>query len=93
MNEHFSKNALIDEISKENGLTKVETEKVVNLFIEKIKEHLRNGEKVTIPKFATFSTKVVAERAYKINGKEYTKPANIKFSAKMSKFNTKEIQE
>lgn len=93
MNEHFSKNALIDEISKENGLTKVETEKVVNLFIEKIKEHLRNGDKVTIPKFATFGTKTVAERAYKINGKEYTKPANIKFSAKMSKFNTKEIQE
>lgn len=93
MNEHFSKQTLVDEIAKENGMVKAETEKVVNLFIEKIKEHLRNGDKVTIPKFAAFSTKIVKERSYKINGKEYIKPANIKFTAKMSKFNTKEIQQ
>ena len=44
MNEHFSKQTLVDEIAKENGLVKSETEKIVNLFIEKIKEHLRNGD-------------------------------------------------
>lgn len=37
MNEHFSKQTLVDEIAKENGMVKSETEKIVNLFIEKSK--------------------------------------------------------
>lgn len=46
---------LISEVAKEAGISEEEASKIIEVFIETIKEGLSRGEKVTISGFGTFS--------------------------------------
>lgn len=48
---------MVDIISEATGLTKVETEAVITGFLEKLKESLRQGERVEFRGFGSFSVK------------------------------------
>jgi len=52
-----TKAEIVNSISDATGLTKVETEAVVNGFISTLKEALMNGENVEIRGFGTFRVK------------------------------------
>lgn len=46
---------LVLEVSKQTGISQEETQKILNSFINSVKEGLARGEKVTIAGFGTFS--------------------------------------
>jgi len=48
---------MVDIISEATGLTKVETEAVITGFIEKMKEALKQGERIEFRGFGSFSVK------------------------------------
>jgi len=48
---------MVDIISEATGLTKVETEAVVTGFLEKMKDALKQGERVEFRGFGSFSVK------------------------------------
>ena len=52
----MNKNELAEAISNETGLTKVKSTEVVTSIINTITNALKNGEKVTISGFGTWST-------------------------------------
>ena len=51
----MEQNQLISEVAKEAGINEEEASKIIEVFIETIKEGLSRGEKVTISGFGTFS--------------------------------------
>ncbi|HKJ68437.1 MAG TPA: HU family DNA-binding protein [bacterium] len=53
----MTKSDMVDIISEATGLTKVETEAVVTGFLEKLKESLKQGERVEFRGFGSFSVK------------------------------------
>lgn len=53
----MTKSDMVDIISEATGLTKVETEAVVSGFLEKLKESLKQGERVEFRGFGSFSVK------------------------------------
>jgi len=53
----LTKSDMVDIISEATGLTKVETEAVVSGFLEKLKESLKQGERVEFRGFGSFSVK------------------------------------
>lgn len=53
----MTKADMVDIISEATGLTKVETEAVVTGFLEKMKEALKQGERVEFRGFGSFSVK------------------------------------
>ena len=53
----MTKAEIVNSISNATGLTKVETEAVVNGFISTLKEAMMNGENVEIRGFGTFKIK------------------------------------
>jgi len=48
---------MVDIISEATGLTKVETETVITGFLEKMKDALRQGERIEFRGFGSFSVK------------------------------------
>jgi len=58
----MTKSDIINLVSSATGLTKVETEAVLDGFIESIKSSLEKGEKVEIRGFGSFSVKRRAAR-------------------------------
>ena len=52
----MNKNELVEAISNETGLTRVKSTEVVTSIINTITNTLKNGEKVTITGFGTWST-------------------------------------
>jgi len=48
---------MVDIISEATGLTKVETEAVITGFIEKLKDTLKQGERIEFRGFGSFSVK------------------------------------
>lgn len=55
----MNKTQLIDAIASESGLTKVDAKKAVDAFIKTTGEQLKQGEKIALVGFGTFS---VSER-------------------------------
>lgn len=53
----MTKADMVDIISEATGLTKVETEAVVTGFLEKMKDALKQGERVEFRGFGSFSVK------------------------------------
>lgn len=53
----MTKADMVDIISEATGLTKVETEAVITGFIEKMKEALKQGERIEFRGFGSFSVK------------------------------------
>jgi DNA-binding protein HU-beta len=58
----MNKNELVDAIAKGTGLTKTKSNEVVNSIVSAITESLRNGEKVSLVGFGTWTTSKRAER-------------------------------
>jgi len=58
----MNKTELVDAIVKETGLTKTKSGEVLTTIVNKITEALKNGEKVSLVGFGTWSTTKRAER-------------------------------
>lgn len=58
----MNKADLIGTLTEKSGLTKKDTEKVLNAFVETITEELQKGEKVALVGFGTFEVRDRAER-------------------------------
>lgn len=56
------KEELINKISYRSGVSKIESKKVIDLFIDEIRRSLINGEKVTLSGLATFEVIYRGER-------------------------------
>ncbi len=59
----MNKTQLIDAIAAEAGLTKVDAKKAVDAFIKTTGEQLKDGEKIALVGFGTFS---VSERSARV---------------------------
>ena len=57
-----NKQDLIAEVAAKTGLTKKDSEKAVNAFVEVVTEFLAKGEKVQLIGFGTFETRERAAR-------------------------------
>ena len=66
----MNKTELIAAVAESAGLTKKDTERVVNAAIDAITASLREGEKVQISGFGTFETK---EREARVGRNPHTK--------------------
>lgn len=53
----MNKVALVDHIKQKTGLPKKNVELVLNCLVDEIRDGLRNGEKVSIVGFGTFTTR------------------------------------
>ncbi len=53
----MNKEKLKKELAKRSGLFKVQVEDVMESFVELVKERLKDGKKVTLTGFGTFSAK------------------------------------
>ncbi|MPW24966.1 integration host factor subunit alpha [Alkalibaculum sp. M08DMB] len=58
----MNKAELISELTEKTGLTKKDSEKVLNAFVETVTEELQKGEKVSLVGFGTFEVRERAER-------------------------------
>jgi len=58
----MNKAELVEAISNETGLSKTKTNEVVNTIVNKITESLKNGEKVSLVGFGSWSTTNRPER-------------------------------
>ena len=58
----MNKAELVEAIANETGLTKAKSSEVVNTIVNKITESLKNGEKVSLVGFGTWSTTTREER-------------------------------
>jgi DNA-binding protein HU-beta len=65
----MNKTQLVDAIALEAGLTKVDARKATDVFLKTIGEQLKQGEKVAIVGFGTFS---VLERPARMGRNPYT---------------------
>ena len=82
----MQKSELMAKIAEETGITKTVVNKVCETFMDKIVETLKNGEKVALKGFGTFSVKACPARpGYDMNrGKLVTIPAQNRISFKFS---------
>lgn len=82
----MQKSELMAKIAEETGITKTVVNKVCETFMDKIVETLKNGEKVYLKGFGTFSVKACPARpGYDMNrGKSVTIPAQNRISFKFS---------
>lgn len=61
----MNKQKLVDAIAKETGLTKTDTEKVIESMIKVIQKQVKTGKEVTLMGFGTFtSVKRKARKGY-----------------------------
>ncbi len=60
--EQLNKGELIDAIAESAGLTKVDTGRFLDAFVETIIRSLQSGKKVSLVGFGTFEVKERAER-------------------------------
>jgi len=58
----MNKADLIGALTEKTGLTKKDTDKVLNAFVETITEELQKGEKISLVGFGTFEVRERAER-------------------------------
>ena len=58
----MNKSEMIAAIAEKSGLSKTDSQKALNAFVETVTEQLRAGEKVSLPSFGTFSVQERAER-------------------------------
>ena len=58
----MNKTDLVASIAQKTGLTKKDSEKAIEAFIETVQENLAAGHKITLAGFGTFEVKHKAER-------------------------------
>jgi DNA-binding protein HU-beta len=73
----MNKTELVGKIAEKSNLTKKDSEKALNAFIESVIETLKNGDKVQLTGFGTFEVHDRAERKGRNpqTGKEIVIPA------------------
>jgi DNA-binding protein HU-beta len=76
----MNKTQLVEAISKDAGITKAETKKVLNSFIKTAIGSLKKGEKLTLVGFGSFTVTDKPER----QGRNPRTGASIKIAAKKS---------
>lgn len=76
----MNKSGLIDSMSGICGLTKIDTEKALNAFLEVVTEALKAGEEVAIVGFGNFLVKEAAAR----NGRDFKTGKTIEIPARKS---------
>ena len=85
MEKQMNKKMLVDCIAESAGITKVQAEKALVGMLDSITDCLKNGDKLTLVSFGTFSTSRRAARTGRNpqNGKAVNIPAKtvIKFKA------------
>ena len=59
----MNKSELVDAVSKNSGLTKLDSEKIINSFVSVMEETLGKGEEVILVGFGSFSVKKTAGRS------------------------------
>ena len=52
----MNKKEMIRKVAEKNNMTKVQTEAVINTFLEEIEECVASGDKITFVGFGTFRT-------------------------------------
>lgn len=73
----MNKSELVSKIAEKSGLTKKDSEKALDAFVESVMEALQNGDKVQLVGFGTFEIHDRAERKGRNpqTGEEITIPA------------------
>lgn len=79
----MNKAELISAIAEKSGLTKLDSKKALDAFVASVTEALKEGEKVSLVGFGTFS---VAERAARTGVNPATKQVITIPSKKVAKF-------
>ena len=69
----ITKKQLADSIALDLGLTQMETKKVIEAFLEKLKLHLAGGDRIELRDFGVFSVK---ERKSRL-GRNPNKPQEV----------------
>ncbi len=69
----ITKKQLADNIALDLGLTQMETKKVIEAFLEKLKTHLSGGDRIELRDFGVFSVK---ERKSRL-GRNPNKPQEV----------------
>ena len=89
----MNKTELVESVSIKTGISKKEIELVLNIFVEKIKESIHNGDTVEIRGFGSFFQAIQEKRQIKspIAGKTIDVPAKLKISFKASKSTEKTL--
>jgi DNA-binding protein HU-beta len=83
----MNKKELISEIASDTGMTKADSERVLNSVLETIKETLVSGDSVKLPGFGAFTVKERKERKGRNpqTGKDIIIPASKSPSFKAGK--------
>ncbi len=83
----MTKADIVDTIASSTGLTKVETEAVVNGFMETVREAMKRGEKIELRGFGSFKVVKRAERVARNprTNEEVTVPERFVPKLKISK--------
>ncbi|MDR1551080.1 MAG: HU family DNA-binding protein [Holosporaceae bacterium] len=76
----MNKSELIDEVAKDSGLTKADSEKALNSFVSAVENALRDGEDVALVGFGSFTVKKTAGRS----GRNFRTGAAITIPPRMS---------
>ena len=59
----MNKTELVDAISRDSGLTKLDSDKAVNAFVKVVEAALKKGDDVSLVGFGSFSVKATASRS------------------------------
>ncbi len=76
----MNKSELVDALSKDSGLTKLDSEKAINSFIKIMEKTLKKGDDVTLVGFGSFSVKKTAGRS----GRNFKTGATIEIPPRKS---------
>ncbi|MCR5224964.1 MAG: HU family DNA-binding protein [Alphaproteobacteria bacterium] len=76
----MNKSELVDALSKDSGLTKLDSEKAINSFVKIMEKTLKKGEDVTLVGFGSFSVKKTAGRS----GRNFKTGATIEIPPRKS---------
>ncbi len=84
----MTKADLVKSIAQETGISKADTQLVINMYMKSIKDAIRKGEKVYLRKFGTFQAKQRAERVARNihTRKRMVRPAKKVATFKTSRF-------
>lgn len=76
----MNKSDLVDALSNDSGLTKLDSEKALNSFVRIMEAALKRGEDVTLVGFGSFSVKETAGRS----GRNFKTGATIEIPPRRS---------
>ncbi|MGL4992938.1 MAG: HU family DNA-binding protein [Bacteroidales bacterium] len=79
----MNKSELINVMAEKSGLTKEASKKALEAFVESVTEELKEGGKISIIGFGTFS---VSERAERVGTNPSTKEKIVIAAKKVAKF-------